>query len=122
VVPTSRKVSWLRSSRLSDNVSYLQLLEREAAASANPAVVLKSRASHNGAELVEGTRGDGGSLGLTGGTSRLLLAGLYFQVLVNGAILQKAVQPKIVLNFVAYLVEVGANPTLPVLAEVCSTG
>ena len=46
--------------------AYLELLKRETAASPGTAVVLDGRASHNRSEKVDGTGGDGGSLGPTG--------------------------------------------------------
>lgn len=59
---------------------YLQLSQGEATAGTDTAVVLDSRASHDGPELVDRARGQGSSLGLTGGPSRRLLAGLYSNI------------------------------------------
>jgi len=61
---------------LAGDTGGLQLNERETTAGANAAVVLNGRASHNGAEEVDGTRSDLGSLRNTGVTSGLLLARL----------------------------------------------
>jgi hypothetical protein len=49
--------------------SYLQLSKGETTASADAAVVLDGRASHDGAELVDGTGCEGGGLGLASHTS-----------------------------------------------------
>lgn len=55
----------------------LQLNERETAAGPDAAVVLDGRASHNGAEEVDGARGDLRSLGDTGVAAGGLLARLF---------------------------------------------
>ena len=56
--------------------SNLQLGQGEAAAGAHAAVVLDCRAANDGAELVDGARGDGGGLGDAGGAATVLAAGL----------------------------------------------
>lgn len=80
-------ISWSSSGRSSKgdlgDSKYLQLSQGETTAGANAAVVLDRRASHNRAELVDGTGGHGGSLGLTSVTSRDLLSGLYSKSLVR---------------------------------------
>jgi len=57
--------------------AHLELGEREATASADAAVVLDGRAADDGAELVDGARGDGGGLGLTSLATAKLAAGLF---------------------------------------------
>lgn len=104
------------------SVPYLELSKGEATALADTAVVLDSRASHNGAELVEGTGGDGSSLSLTGGASRLLLAGLYRKKIRIPASNKTDASKQHLPQESAYLVEVASNPTLPILAEVCVRG
>ena len=61
-------------------LSYLELSKGETAASTDLAVVLDGRASHDRAQLVDGARGESGSLGLTSGASRSLLPGLVQRV------------------------------------------
>lgn len=58
--------------------SYLQLSQGETTAGTNAAVVLDGRASHNGAELVDGAGGQSSSLGLTGRSAADLLGSLCF--------------------------------------------
>lgn len=60
--------------------TYLQLLEGEAAALTEAAVVLDGRASHDGAELIDGAGGDGGGLGPAGFPAPGLRAGLHTTV------------------------------------------
>ena len=62
--------------QLAVDAGSLQLVQREATASAHTAVVAGGLAAHDGAQLVERARGDGGGLGGTGGTAGLLLRGL----------------------------------------------
>lgn len=56
---------------------YLQLSKGEATTSANAAVVLDGRASHNRAQLVNWTGSNSSGLGETGLTTAVLTAGLY---------------------------------------------
>jgi hypothetical protein len=63
--------------------SYLELGEGETTTGADPAVVPNGRASHDGAQLVDGTRSEGSSLGLTSSASPRLSAGLFEQTKVN---------------------------------------
>lgn len=66
-------------------ISYLELSQGETPTGAHLAVVLDSRASDNGTQLVDGSRGQSGGLGLTGDTTRGLLSGLLDQkICVNG--------------------------------------
>lgn len=58
------------------NATYLELSEGETTTSTNAAVVLDGGAADDRSQLVDGARGDLGSLGLTGISARLLLAGL----------------------------------------------
>lgn len=60
--------------------SYLELDEGETSTGANPAVVLKGRASHNRSQLIDGTRSESSGLGLAGCASPCLSAGLFEQV------------------------------------------
>lgn len=55
---------------------YLQLGESETTAGTDTAVVLDGRAPHNGTQLVDRTRSNGGGLGDTGLTTTVLPAGL----------------------------------------------
>lgn len=115
--------------------AYLQLNERETAASADPSVILDGRASHNRSELVDGARGQSSSLGLTSSTSPRLLAGLFPHK--NSQYLVSRFPPPHLwrggVGFFfgssfecpkgrAYLIKVGANPTLPILAEIYGGG
>lgn len=63
--------------RRGDPISYLQLSNGEATTSANAAVVLDGRASHNRAQLVNWTGSNSSGLGETGLTTAVLAAGLY---------------------------------------------
>jgi len=56
--------------------THLQLSKGETTAGADTAVVLESRATDNGAELVDGAGSDGGSLSSASVAASLLLAGL----------------------------------------------
>lgn len=57
--------------------SYLELSQGETAAGTDSSVVLKSRASHNGSELVDRARSQSGGLGLTSSASPRLGTGLH---------------------------------------------
>lgn len=104
--------------------SYLELSQGETAAGTDTTVVLDGRASHNGSELVDRSGSKGSGLGLAGSASPRLLAGLY----------HKSQYLKLMMEFFSrrhrlllvgvspYLVEVGSNPALPILAEVCMRG
>lgn len=114
--------------------TYLQLSQGETTTGTDTAVVLDGRASHNGSELVDGAGSDGGSLGLTGISAGDLLAGLYVVHFVRSSSKFFAVWSAIDAGRVcspsrpslrvgmcsrkSYLVEVGSDPTLPILAEV----
>jgi hypothetical protein len=67
----------LRSCGVSWGSTHLQLSQSEATTGAGAAVVLDGGASDNGAELVDGARGDSSGLSLTSVPARDLLAGLY---------------------------------------------
>ena len=104
---------------------YLQLIESEATALPDAAVVLDGRASHDGAELVDGTGGDGGGLGPARFPATGLRAGLDTRVRSQQVPKQKFrpndLGGKMLSSRIwgfSYLVEVGADPTLPVLAEI----
>lgn len=113
---------------------YLQLGEGETTASTNPAVVLDSRAPHDGTQLVNRTGSDGGGLCETGLTTAVLTARLEFpnkSVSQGAKMLKPGFLSKVLLQLVAcdairvgkgvsisYLVEVHAHTTLPVLAEI----
>lgn len=97
---------------------YLKLSQGETPAGADLAVVLDSRASDNGTQLVDGARSQSSSLGLTSNTARGLLSGLFMKSQHHHYIFTATIRRLVRLD-IAYLVEVGANPSLPVLAEVC---
>merc|ERR1712226_1376030 len=60
----------------SGDASLLELSQGETSASSDLAVVLNSRASDNGTQLLDGARSQSSSLGLTSDTARGLLSGL----------------------------------------------
>lgn len=105
--------------------SYLELGEGETTTGTDPSVVLKGRASHDRSELVDGTGSQSSGLGLTSSTSPGLAAGLF----ENKSISRVQIVPTfpmsqlffsiIWVSRIAYLVEVSANPSLPILAEIC---
>lgn len=103
-------------------ISYLELSQGETTAGTDSAVVANGRASHNRSELVDGTRSDGSGLGLTSSASSELLAGLYQRSISRYLILRNCAKSRpVALDFLSlsYLVEVGAHPALPILAEIC---
>lgn len=61
------------------DTAYLELGEGETPTSADLAVVLNGRASHNRSQPVDGAWGDSSGLGLTSGAPRRLLPGLFPQ-------------------------------------------
>lgn len=118
-------------------ISYLELGQGETPAGAHLAVILDGRASDNGAQLVDGSRSQSGRLSLTGNTTRSLLSGLLDQNVLTAAEIvslfkrsgvfsrdiiweheKEIIQSSPERRTAAYLVKVGANPSLPILAEV----
>lgn len=104
---------------------YLQLSESESTTGTDTAVVLDSRATHNGTQLVNRTRGNSGGLRKTGLTTAVLAARLQNRKLLDNHgssprrpehVVQNMIRESIV--SISYLVEVHAHTTLPVLAEV----
>jgi hypothetical protein len=107
--------------------NYLQLLKREATASPNAAVILDSGTSHNWAQLVNWPGSNSSGFLETGLTTAELAAGLIiakssvhtFQPIAVDFYFwhnENCAQERIYIR--AYLVEVNADATLPVLVEV----
>lgn len=103
---------------------YLELLKGEAAALTDAAVVLDGRASHDGAELVDGAGGDGGGLGPAVFPAPGLRTGLHTIVShkntsqIPPSLSSLVGEKNSGFESLSYLVEVGADPTLPVLSEI----
>lgn len=117
-----RKLGSLKGRQfLHHGYSYLQLSQGETTAGTDLAVVLDGRASHDRSELVGRSGSGGSSLSLTGSSAADLLGGLIPTARSvslsssRGAVF--ALRMEVVWD-ISYLVEVGLNPALPILAEV----
>jgi hypothetical protein len=135
-IPASCTNHELLIGHIAKSFVYLQLGKGETTTGTDTAVVLDGRAPHNGTQLVDGARGNSGGLRETGLTTAVLATGLYPKETLSVHHAQKIVQNNSSRqNFIipcclsdtnspsdrfekAYLLEVHADTTLPVLVEV----
>ena len=93
--------------------AYLQLSKSETTANADLAVILDSRASNNGPQLVNRTRSDSSSLSTACDSAADLLSGLFPIIIISHELL--SIIPTMTTS---HLVEVCPDPTLPILSEI----
>ena len=99
-------------------VVYLQLLEGETTSSTNAAVVLDGWATDDWSQLVNWARGDSCGLGETSIAASELATWLLCELEPNSNPSSSLPIPILVARVCMYLVEVNANPALPILAEI----